>query len=308
MISIKAKLITSIIRKRHIFKAKLKKEKFDLNTSITRFREECEKGAKQFGKLPEGISVEKELISNINSEWIKPKNCDNEKLIFYVHGGGYVSGSLDDHRTVVAKISDLTNTALLHYEYRLAPEFPFPHALEDSLLVYKSIFEKGYEPENILIMGESAGGGLALALLLAMKDQNIRLPKAIVAISPWTDLSLSGETYKTKNAVSVAPLDSWAVFSHHYIGKDNPKNPLISPLFGDLKNLPPIFINSGEADELFDDGKSFFEKAKTSGVDITFREGKGMIHCYPLLSPMFKEATDAMKEIVDFVNLHLSSN
>lgn len=305
MTSLKGRIITSLIRKRHIFKGKLRKEKFDLNTSIVGFREECEKGAAMFGKLPEGIILKQETISEINSEWVKPKNCRKEKLIFYIHGGGYVSGSLNDHRSVVSKISDLTNTKLLHFEYRLAPEFPFPHALDDSLKVYKSVLEKGYKPENIMFMGESAGGGLAFALLLKLKEENIQFPKAAVAISPWADLSLSGASYKTKNKVSAAPLNSSEVFSHHYVGNNDPKNPLISPLFGDLKNLPPIFINSGEADELFDDGKSFYEKAKNAGVDIKFREGKDMMHCYPLLSPMFKEATEAMNEIVDFIKFHL---
>jgi len=305
MTSLKGKIITSLIRKRHLFKGKLRKPKFDMNTSIIAFREECEEGATMFGKLPKGITVEQDIIESIKCEWVQPQNHMEEKLIFYIHGGGYVSGSLNDHRSVVAKIAALTNTKLLHFEYRLAPEFPFPHALDDSLKVYKSVLEKGYKTENIIIMGESAGGGLALALLLKLKEENIQFPKAAVAISPWTDLSLSGESYKTKNKVSVAPLDSWVVFSNYYVGKIDPKNPLISPLFGDLKNLPPIFINSGEADELFDDGKSFYEKAKKAGVDIQFREGKDMMHCYPLLSPMFKEATEAMNEIVEFITTHL---
>ncbi|MDD3051142.1 MAG: alpha/beta hydrolase, partial [Candidatus Cloacimonetes bacterium] len=148
---------------------------------------------------------------------------------------------------------------------------------------------------------ESAGGGLCLALLLALKERKIVLPAAVVAISPWTDLTCSGESYKTKNKVSPAPLNSWTVFSEHYAGSHNKENPLISPLYGNLEGLPPIFINSGVDDELFDDGKNFAEKAKEAGVDVRFREGKGMIHCYPLLAPLFPEATEAMQEIVDFV-------
>ena len=153
-----------------------------------------------------------------------------------------------------------------------------------------------------MIAGESAGGGLALAMLLALKEQNISMPAAAVAISPWTDLTCSSNSYKNKNKVSVTPINSRTVFSRHYIGDNQPNFPLISPLFGDLQGLPPIFINSGEDDELFEDGEKFYIKAKESGVDITFRAGKGMIHCYPLLAPFFKEATEAMQEICDFIN------
>ena len=138
-------------------------------------------------------------------------------------------------------------------------------------------------------------------MLLSLKEQNIPMPAATMAISPWTDLTCSGDSYKTKNKVSVAPLNSWFVFSQYYAGDTPTNSPLMSPLFGDLHGLPPIFINSGEDDELFEDGQRFFQKAKEAGVDITFRAGKGMVHCYPLLAPMLKEATEAMQEIKDFI-------
>ena len=154
--------------------------------------------------------------------------------------------------------------------------------------------------------GESAGGGLVLAILLALKDRNIPQPKAAVAISPWTDLTCSSDSYFTKNKLSPAPLNCWNVFSHHYTGDHQGTNPLISPLFGDLKDLPSIFINSGVDDELFEDGEKFYLKAKEAGVDITFRAGKGMVHCYPLLAPMFREAIEAMNEIVLFVRKNLT--
>ena len=171
--------------------------------------------------------------------------------------------------------------------------------------VYQWLLTSGFNPGNILIAGESAGGGLCLATLLALKEQNIQLPVAAVSISPWTDLTCSGESYRTKNKVSPAPLNSWFVFSKYYIGNNEATNPLISPLFGDLRGLPPILLNSGTDDELYDDGEKFYLKAKNAGVDITFRPGYGMVHCYPLLAPMFPEATEAMNEIVEFIRKHL---
>lgn len=292
------------MRNRHLLRGKFKKEVFDMNTSIPEFRELCEKGANKYVKIPVGINIKEETIHGIKSEWIIPKEANEEKLIFYVHGGGYVSGSCNDHRSFVSAISSNSGISCLHYEYRLAPEHTFPCALDDSLIVYKSVLTR-FKPENIIIMGESAGGGLVLALLLAIKQESVPLPKAAVVISPWTDLSCSSDSYITKNKVSVAPINSWNVFSKHYVGNNDPRNPLISPLFGDLKGLPSIYINSAVNDELFDDGKKFYEKAKLAGVDVTFKAGEGMVHCYPLLSPMFKEAKEAMGEILSFIESHL---
>jgi monoterpene epsilon-lactone hydrolase len=302
MPSFKSKIFNFLMRNRHFFQGKLKKEVFDFNTSIEGFREQCEAGARKYVKIPDGIEVKEENISGINSEWIMPEGADSKNVILYVHGGGYVSGSCNDHRGFVSKFAKNCGVITLQYEYRLAPEYPFPDGLNDSVVVYKWLLGRGFKPSNIVIAGESAGGGLALAILIALKEQDISMPAAVVAISPWTDLSCSSDSYKTKNKVSVAPMNSWIVFSKYYTGDNPPNLPLISPLFGDLQGLPPIFINSGEDDELFEDGEKFYLKAKKAGVDITFRAGKGMIHCYPLLAPFFKEATEAMQEICDFIN------
>ena len=280
-----------------------------MNTSIALFRKECEDGAARYAKIPAGVSIKPQIIEGINSEWLTPDNSNRDKLILYVHGGGYVSGSCSDHRGFVSKLAKNTGVTCLVYEYRLAPENPFPAALDDSVKIYKWLLTSaGYKPSNILIAGESAGGGLCLATLLALKEQDIAMPEAAVAISPWTDLTCSSDSYKTKNKFSLAPLDSWLVFSKHYAGNNPQDMPFISPLFGNLSGLPPILINSGDADELYEDGEKFYLKAKETGVDISFTKGDGMVHCYPLLAPMFPEATEAMNEIVAFVKLHLNGN
>lgn len=250
--------------------------------------------------------MKEQIIEGIKSEWLIPENAPSDKLILYVHGGGYVSGSCSDHRGFVSKFAKNTGITNLIYEYRLAPEHPFPAALDDSVKIYQWVLAAGYKPANILFAGESAGGGLLLALLLALKEQGIALPTAAVSISPWTDLTCSGDSYRTKHSVSVAPMNSWNVFSKHYVGSNRANDPLISPLFGDLKGLPPLLINSGADDELFDDGEKFAQKAKAAGIDVTFRKGTGQVHCYPLLAPMFPEATEAMNEIVDFIQKNLN--
>jgi epsilon-lactone hydrolase len=305
MASLKSRMVNMMIRNSYLFRGKLKKETFDMNTSIQKFREDCEKGAARYAKLPEGVEVKEQIIEGIKSEWLMPEGAYPEKLIMYVHGGGYVSGSCSDHRGFVSKFAKNTGVTNLVFEYRLAPENPFPAAMEDSVKVYRWLLDSGYKPENIIIAGESAGGGLTLALLLYLKDHNIPLPKAGVVISPWTDLTCSGESYKMKNKVSPAPIDSWHVFAKHYAGDKTLTLPYISPLFGDLNGLPSLFINSGMDDELFDDGRLFAEKARAAGVDVTFRAGEKMLHCYPLLAPMFPEATEAMDEIVAFIRKHI---
>ncbi len=308
MQSLKSKIINCLLRNRHLFQGKLKKEIFDFNTSIQAFREQCEKSASKYAKIPDGIKIKKENIDGITAEWLIPDGADSDNVILYVHGGGYVSGSCNDHRGFVSKFAKNCNVTTLQFEYRLAPEHPFPEGLNDSVAVYIWLLDKGFQPSNIVIAGESAGGGLALAMLLALKEQNISMPAATVAISPWTDLTCSSDSYKTKNKVSLAPMNSWIIFGKYYAGDNPPNLPLISPLFGDLRQLPPIFINSGEDDELFEDGEKFSLKAKKAGVDITFRAGKGMVHCYPLLAPLFKEATEAMQEISIFINRQIGKN
>ncbi len=301
MTSIKARILNSFIRNGHLLRGKLHKDVFDMNTSIEGFRERCEKGAERFARVPEGILAEKEVISGLQAEWLIPRDNKKDKVILYIHGGGYVSGSCNDHRGYVAKFAQMTGTACLIYEYRLAPENPFPAAVDDSLTVYEYLLAKGYKSKDILFAGESAGGGLALALLLALKEKTLPLPCAAVAISPWTDLACTGDSYRTKNRLSPAPLDSWTVFSKHYCADEDPRNPLLSPLYGVLSGLPPLFISAAENDELYDDGELFSIKAGEAGVDVNFRKGTGMIHCYPLLAPLFPEATEAMEEIVAFI-------
>ncbi len=306
MASIQSRILIGMLRHRHLLKGKLKKETQQNSVeAVLKFRESCEKGASRFGKIAGGVYTHQELINMVLTEWLVPENALKDKLIFYVHGGGYVSGSCNDHRTIVSKIAKKTGVTTVLYEYGCAPENPFPAALNDSLNVYQEILNRGYAPENILTMGESAGGGLCLALLLALKDKKIPLPKAAVAIQPWTDLSCSGESYNTKNAGSLAPYNCWNVFSHYYVAGNDVTNPYISPLYGDLEGLPPLFINVGDSDELYDDSILFYKKALKARVDVSLRIGVGMIHCYPLLDPLFPEATEAMNEIVAFIKENL---
>ncbi len=314
MPSLKSQLFNLMVKNGHLLRFRLKRESWDFSTSVPRFREQCESGAQRFGKLPEGIAIAPVTIEGLPpglaAEWIRPATAgddpaSSEGVVFYVHGGGYISGSCSDHRAIVAKIVQGSGKAMLLFEYRLAPENPYPAALEDSLTAYRWLLAQGIASSQIVIAGESAGGGLALATLLALRDQAIPLPAAGVILSPWTDLTLAGESHRTRAKVAIDPPGMSAVCSKYYYADHDPTNPYISPLYGDLHGLPPLLIYVGDHEMLLDDAVRFAEKAKAAGVEVGLTVGEGMVHCYPLMAPAFPEATQAMAEICAFIKAQI---
>ena len=304
--SLQSQLLYFTIKNRHLFQFRLKPEAWDENTSIAAFRELAESANRRMeSKLPPGLEVCPFDLAGMHAEWLIPTGANREKVILYTMGGGYISGSCNDHRTLVAKVAQNSGFTVLMFDHRLAPEHPYPAALDDSLTAYRWLLDQGTRPENILIMGESAGGGLCLATLLALRDQGFPLPAAAVALSPWTDLKLSGDSYRTKRNVCISPPGMSRVCSKYYVGDHDPTEPSISPLYGDLHGLPPIYINVGDYDTMLDDSTRFAAKAKEAGVDITLVVAPKMVHCYPLMAPMFPEATQALNEVCAFIKKHL---
>lgn len=304
--SIQSQFLYYMFKYRHLFELRMKPETWDENTSIAAFREMCESAnSKMANTLPAGMQVVPFDIDGMHAEWLIPAGANKEKVIFYTIGGGYVSGTCSDHRALVAKVAQKSGVALLMFDHRLAPEDPYPAALVDSLKAYTWLLAQGTSSRNIVIMGESAGGGLCLATLLAIRDQGLPLPSGAVALSPWTDLTLSGESYRTKRDVCISPPGMSKVCSKYYYGENDPKHPWISPLYGDLDGLPPIFINVGTYETMMDDSTRFAAKAKASGVDMTLTIGEKMLHCYPLMAGMFPEATQALDEVCAFIRKRL---
>lgn len=307
MISTKARLWKFLLQNRNLLRFRLKKETIDWNTyeEIVHFRQEVEAGAGKFGKLPSGIEVSTVSIDGIPAEWILPAHATKEKIILYFHGGGYVSGTCRAHRSIVAKFVQRSGIGALLFEYRLAPEYPFPAALEDALAVYRQLLHQGILPSNIVFVGDSAGGGLCLSTILALRDQEIPLPVAAVSYSPVTDLTCSGESYRTKAKVCLSPEGMGSAVAKHYAGGNDLCLPYISPLYGNLEGLPPLLIHVGGDETLLDDSTRFAEKAQAAGVEVTLKVGEGMFHCYPAMAPLFPEATQAMDEICNFIKTHL---
>lgn len=301
MPSLRARFFLRMLRSR----SKGTKTDWTTLAAIHHFREQAEKGAARFGKPPQGIECTPVTVEGLPAEWIRPAGSAHDRVILYTHGGGYISGSITDHRGVVAKLVKRCGVGALLFEYRLAPEHPFPAAVEDSVTVYRWLLDQGFKPGQIILAGDSAGGGLALVLLLALRQRSIPLPAGAVAISPWTDLLSTGGSYTANAEICLSPEGTWTAFGDHYAAGQDKGQPLISPLYGDLQGLPPLFITAGGAEVLRDDAVQFAEKARVAGVEVTLIVGEGLFHCYPVMAPLFPEATRAMNDLCAFIRKNL---
>ncbi len=309
MPGLRARLFCFVLRHRHLLRLQLKRETIDWNTyeAVLRFRRDVESGAKFSARLPDGIEISPVTIGNITAEWVLPSRADKKKVMMYFHGGGYVSGTCRSHRMHVAKFVKNSQTGALLFEYRLAPEHPFPAALDDAVEVYHWLLDQGISSSRIFFIGDSAGGGLCLATLLALRDHGTHLPAAAAVFSPVTDYTCTGESHRTNAKRCLAPEGTGPAFARHYGGKNDLRLPYISPLYGELQGLPPILIYVGGDETLLDDSVRFAEKAEQAGVDVTLRIGEGLFHCYPVCAPLFPEATQAMEKICAFIKTHIAS-
>ena len=302
MPSIRSKLFAFTLAHRHLLKGRLKRTtSIDEATSVPKLRAEVERGADFFGKPPEGFTLEPVQIGDLAAEWMLPPGAGKDPVLLYFHGGGLVVGSLRSHRGIVTKFVQGSGIGALVFDYALAPERPYPAALDDAVAAYEYLLAQHVSPERIVCIGDSGGGNLCLATLLALNQRELPLPAGAVTMSAWTDLTNSGES-----CVSNAELDTlcWKaaqeVFGRMYAVDHDPTEPLISPLFGDLSGLPPLLMYAGGDEMLRDDSTRFADRARQAGVDVTLRVGEGLFHCYPACAPMFPEATQAMAEICAF--------
>ena len=248
--------------------------------------------------LPDNTKFKRILAGNVYAEWITCGDVDIDKIFMFIHGGGYYRGSIAATRATVARISAEAKVRCLSIEYRLAPEHPFPAAVDDTYTAYNWLLKEGINPKNIIVSGQSAGGGLCLALLLKIKENNGFQPKGAVAISPWTDLSQSGKTMITNAnidpVISKQYLDRMA---NLYLSKTPNISPLASPLYGDLSGLPPLLVQVGSAETMLDDSKRFVERAKEAKVDVQIEVWEDMFHGWHGSAHILKEAEEAIKSI-----------
>lgn len=254
-----------------------------------------------FLRMPKKVKFEIEMVDHMDALWIRPNNIDNDSVILYLHGGGYGMGSIKSHKKLAARIARFAKTQCLIIEYRLAPEHPFPAALEDSIIAYKWLLKKGFKPEKIAIGGDSAGGGLTIATLVNARMKGLPQPLAAFCMSPWVDLEASSAEIKEyqKNDPFI-DAESVKVWGKRYAG-DDVKNPLASPIYADLKGIAPLLIQIGTAEILLFENRTLYQKALQADVDIQFEEYKDMVHVFQTFGGFLPQADKAIHSIGRFI-------
>ncbi len=253
-------------------------------------------------RAADDIGVETLSVAGRPAEWLRAPGALAERAILYFHGGGYVMGSPTTHRALAGEISRAAQAAVLLVDYRLAPEDPFPAAVEDGVASFRWLLAQGFAAKQMAVAGDSAGGGLVVATLVSARDQGLTMPGAAVCISPWSDLTCSNESYQTRaDADPLVASGSISEMTGAYLQGADPKNPLASPNFADLRALPPLLIHVGTDEVLLDDSIKLDKKAKADGVDSTLEIWDDMIHVWHAFHPMLPEGKQAIQRVGSFL-------
>jgi acetyl esterase/lipase len=260
-------------------------------------------------KLAPGWRIRAERDAPLDGEWIEPFAPDHpahRRCILYLHGGAYIAMSARTHRSVTSRLAAGADARLFALDYRLAPEHPFPAALEDALAAWHAL-SANTPPSGIAVAGDSAGGGLALALLVALRDAGEPLPAAAVLFSPWTDLAATGDSLIDNDAVDPLFFGSWvAPMARHYLGDTPATTPLVSPVYADLTGLPPLLIQVGDSEVLLDDSRRVAENARRSGVDVRLEIWPGVPHAWQVFAPVLPEGRAALSGAGAFIRGRLA--
>ena len=298
MLSLQVRLLELYFRLQHALapgsgKIDMRKERAELD------------GLGAMFKLPKGIQVVKEIADGVPAEWLIPSGVSAGRVVLYLHGGSYVAGSINSHRSLAANIAIASKARALIIDYRLAPEHPHPAAVEDAVTAYQWLLNNQADPRHLAVVGDSAGGGLTLALLISLRDGKIPLPAAGVCLSPWTDLAFSGESWKGKAAVDLVIYAYKELeFARMYLGGLDAKTPLASPLYADLKGLPPLLVQVGTDEVLLSDSTRLVDRAKQAGVNAVIDEWEKMQHVWQFAAGFIPEGRRAVAGIGEFIDKH----
>lgn len=259
-----------------------------------------------FSQPPAGCQIEKVNAGGPEALWFDCSRTNGTSTIMYLHGGGYTMGSPQTHAAFTGVLSDLCGIRVLSVDYRLAPEHPHPAAVDDTVSAYRWLLRQDVAPQSIVIGGDSAGGGLTFATLLALKDKGEPMPAAAFAISPWVDLTATGSTVVENAEIDpIITLSGLHYMAELYAGKKDLRSPLISPLYADLTGLPPVLIHVGTREMLLSDSRRITEALKKSGVDCMTREWEDLFHVFHSVVTL-PEAKMATEEIAGFIKEHIS--
>jgi epsilon-lactone hydrolase len=256
------------------------------------------------GHLPSNVQVEAVTVETLAAEWVSVPQAVSDRVMLYLHGGGFTMGSCTSHRLLAAALAQATGVRLLVLDYRLAPEHPFPAALDGAVAAYRWLVTTGIKPEQIVLAGDSGGGGLALSTLLVLRDAGEDLPAKAVLLSAWTDLSASGDSFVTnaERDFMISP-DFLLKEAHAYLGEQDPRTPLASPVYADMHGFPPLLIQVGSDEILLDDATRVAERARQAGVAVTLLIAEGMWHVWHAAAAVrpFPEGKATFEQIADFV-------
>lgn len=244
----------------------------------------------------------------VEGEWILPVGTTGEhSVVYYLHGGGYISGSAKTNRPVTIPLARRLKRRVFALDYRLAPEHRFPAAVDDAVAGYRGLVSTGVDPRSISVAGDSAGGGLALALVMALRDAGEPLPGCVVCLSPWTDMSGRGESIVANSERDpMFCAEDIGAYANVYLGGRTPETPLASPVFGDFAGLPPLYIEVGDGEVLRDDARRVHDKAVVAGVASELRVVRGVPHGWQFGAPFVPEARESLAEISQFITRHCS--
>ncbi len=248
-------------------------------------------------------SYERVGADGVPAEWIVPPLVHSSHVVLYLHGGGYCLGSIATHRKLAAHIATAAGCRGLIIDYRLAPEHPFPAGLDDAVTAYKWLLSQGVAPADIAVAGDSAGGGLTLATAIRLRDEGTALPEALVCLSPWTDLAMTGDSImiNVDNDFLIDPSDDRPGRWYLSAGEADAKHPLVSPLRADLHGLPRMLIQVGSHEVLLDDSIRLAESAETAGVEVCLEVWPAMQHVFQMVVGMVPEATEAVQRIGEWL-------
>src|SRR5499427_9288851 len=267
--------------------------------------QEARAGFEQIASMfPIDADIKREAVGagGVKAEWVSAPDAEAGRALLYLHGGGYVIGSINTHRSLAARLARACGARVLVIDYRLAPEHPHPAAVDDSVAAYRWMLTQGLTPARIAVAGDSAGGGLTVATLVAIRDAKLPLPAAGACLSPWVDLEGIGESMTTK--ADVDPIVQKAgilQMAAAYLGGKAPRTPLAAPLYADLSGLPPLLIQVGTAETLLDDASRLAERARKAGVTVTYEPAENMIHVWQLFAPMLDEGKQAIDKFGAFI-------
>jgi len=252
-------------------------------------------------ELADRVTLEPTTAAGVPAEWIRPGDAVAGRVLFYLHGGGYSIGSIDSHRELLCRLALAGRTSVLAIDYRLAPEHPFPAQLDDSIAAYRWLLDEGIEPGQIVIAGDSAGGGLTISTLVKLRDDGRPLPAGGVCLSPWTELEARGGSFLSNERYDYLSRAAVRKFARRFATGADLRHPLAAPIYADLTGLPPLLIQAGGAESLLDDSLALARNARRAGVDVSLEVWPDMVHVWQLFAAFVPEGAAAIEDIGDFI-------